>query len=381
MNLRIYESTNSRKFFSLVVMCLVITLFACHKEELIQEEVHTSEVELSDEEIQERAIQIAERRKLPNSTVTLRDGQTYSLDEAEDLLDHSLNYSYCRPQGNYESVEYYTDTGATNYVSTDTLNETEVDALIDEIECFLSDAYHNQSSALSKDPISVDLKFVTVGSSQKLQMHFMIGVGAQTAGSGYPYSSGDYWNLAFDAGLCFSIPPPPSDEDAVDQWRRDLNLNEAFKLSHKNYTKYIKITRSLYMISGDQGAGYTPGYEVPDDILYPEVRLFNTDIVNVNDPNSGDYVIDYWCAIKRNDQMCLAPNEMNYHYNAMLSGFNNLKTSSEIYVRFEQGYDFFTIGGGTYNLYHTSFSIVGEVITLPTQEDKVPLPLPEVLGC
>lgn len=358
-------------------MCLVITLFACHKEELIQEEVHTSEVELSDEEIQERAIQIAERRKLPNSTVTLRDGQTYSLDEAEDLLDHSLNYSYCRPQGNYESVEYYTDTVATNYVSTDTLNETEIDALIDEIECFLSDAYHNQSSALSKDPISVDLKFVTVGSSQKLQMHFMIGVGAQTASSGYPYSSGDYWNLAFDAGLCFSVPPPPSDEDAVDQWRRDLNLNEAFKLSHKNYTKYIKITRSLYMTSAPS---FTFGIEVPDDMLFPEVRLYDTDIVNTTDPNMYDYVMDYWCALKLNNDMCLAPNEMNYHYNTMLSGFNNLKTPSEVHIRFEQGYDFVT-PSGPYNIYHTSLSVLGEVIALELETPKIPIPYPIDAGC
>jgi len=229
--------------------------------------------------------------------------------------------------------------------STLTPNQSQIDNWHSQIANHYGSIFHGLSNTI-KEPIVFHTFTETEGSTTWLKSFFIVGVGQEQASAiAYPYGSDDEWIISFDRGKCDDN---SIQEDAVDQWRRDLNFNEATTWPNKTPHHFLVFRRNIHM-------SYFRTWtmeEFPNDSPVPDVSLEDNDVI---DPVTGKYYT--WFG--PTDPGCVNQTEMNHHYDKMLEIFSTYLEEDEVFIQFNQGYAF-TIGdpGSTS---HGAQAYIGEV--------------------
>ncbi len=205
----------------------------------------------------------------------------------------------------------------------------------------------------------------------------------------YPYDNHDDWYFNLNEGYCIGLQDPL--EDALDQWRRDINRNEVTdNVVNGKIAYYYTYDRSIRMSVYDEDP-FDP-VEMPTDplLLDPNVILYDLAISNPNDNTIGDYYLDFWTWwLDMGNQFqdrCVDYTEMNYHYEAMVGGFESEMNSDEDLIRFETGWSQEEKLLPSFNvsrLYQVTVGLIGNKISIASAdgiEEAIPLPVFTDLG-
>jgi hypothetical protein len=332
---------SKKSLFPILLFLFGFSLFitSCHENEsLVQKPEKVPEERIN---VQEKALSLINKQR---SQASLRDGDdTLSITESDDVINHALNMNYCRPS-EYELAWYNTDT-----IDLDTpvlTNDAGLDQLLEIATHSASDFYYS-NEADTVELLLIDAELY--GSSKivnRLIVHTVLGVNPLNDSGLYPYDDEDNWYFNLDEGYCNGLQDPL--EDALDQWRKDINRNEVtdnvINGKIRYYYTYDRTVRMAYRSTDP----FDP-VEIPDDplLLDPDVILAGTTIRNQNDNILGDYYLDYWTWwLDMGDpyqDRCVDDTEMNYHYGAIVQGFQNQLSSNEDLIRFENGWSQFTV--------------------------------------
>ncbi len=315
----------------------------------------TDEVENVDRIFNPKAI--AEQIVL-NDEVQLRSGGTFNLEEASSVLNLSLNMQYCRPGEEYEDRLFFKD--SINVSATLSPNQSQIDNWHTQIANYYGSIFHGLSNTL-KEPIVFHTFLDTIGSNIWLKNFFIVGVGSESVSNiAYPYGPDDEWIISFDRGKCDGT---AQGEDAVDQWRRDLNFNEATKWPNKTPHHFLVFRRNIHM-------SYFRTWtmeEFPNEFPLPDVSLEDSDVY---DPVTGKYHT-WWGSTYPG---CVNQAEMNHHYDKMLDVFSTYLENDEVFIQFNQGYAF-TTSGPQSTTSHGAQAYIGEIFAAQVEEDGILQPL------
>jgi|GEM_PF-1801197 len=321
---------------------------SCEDSQIIKNEVESKDAIFNPKSIAEQIVL--------NDEAQFRSGGTFNLEEASSILNLSLNMEYCRPGEEYEDRLFFKD--SINVSATLSPIQSQIGSWHSQIANHYGSIFHGLSNTI-KEPIVFHTFLDTIGSNIWLKNFFIIGVGSESASNiAYPYGPDDEWIISFDRGKCDGT---AQGEDAVDQWRRDLNFNEATKWPNKTphhflvFRKNIHISWFLTWLA----------YEFPTEFVRPDVGIHDLDII---DPVTGKSYT--WFG--DTNPGCVNQAEMNHHYDKMLEIFSNYVEEDEVFIQFNQGYDF---TGQTTS--HAAQAYIGEIFAAQVEGGGIFQPIPQ----
>lgn len=242
---------------------------------------------------------------------SLRTETTYTISEALDLLDETLNYAYCRPSTPLQNTIILSDTLYMAVTTSTTVTEQEVADLFDAASMDLGTQYHAMSLT-NQQPWAFSVRQFGNLENDELPIIIQLSV----AYGGYvnaliDYEEEDYF-YAFQGGLCDMTPGP----GAPDVLRNNLKYDYIPTGTH--YCKNAKYFRVCNVWNGDVircDADGLPGniYEFDWQITNPMVKASIGLWDNIN-----DFKLFRQCECAPNYDECLSGDvEMPFNEGAM----------------------------------------------------------------
>ena len=265
--------------------------------------------------------------------------QNYTIDEALELLDESMNYMYCRPDNDMDSVIVFEQIYDLTVSPSNQVSSVDLALLANTIATSMGNQYH-ALNITSKKPFLFDIKQSDnlIGNSLPIKAIFQVSIGT-SSNSVTPYSPGDDWRWGWDQGKCDISTPV---KDATDLFRADLNNNIAFKGGNQVYF-FSKIYSVCNANKEGSGSLWCNSWGIPDKIA-DNVNFAVANEVNLGDQNPADADFAYKLFRVIGDGYlgnvgCLGYNEMNYHYREMASRIQQYKPQGKVTARVHLGFD------------------------------------------
>jgi hypothetical protein len=247
---------------------------------------------------------------------SLRSSNTYTISEALDLLDETLNYAYCRPATPQRNTMLLSDTLMMPISTSSLVSEEDLADLFDATSLDIGTQYH-ALNLNNKQPwvFSVNLFGEPVSGEIPIIVQMEVAYGAYITDS-IAYSVNVDYSYAWQGGLCDATPGPGAPEVLRD------NLKYAYVPNPPNTKKYFK--NAYYLIVYNVVHGDVLWYEadgLPDDIYQ-----FNASIPNpvVNWPIEEWENINDWklfrqcqCVVDNYDECLSGDEEMPFNETAM----------------------------------------------------------------
>jgi hypothetical protein len=240
----------------------------------------------------------------------------YTVAEALDYLNDSLNIWYCRPGDEYGSTVVLIDTFEVDVNGSNEIEEADLEDLALEIATAAGDFFYARG-ATSKAPFMFDISqagFISAGSVPMEMVFYMEEGEASDESDEYPYDG----TWPYGNGESIGCPSTPSGVDAADLFRRDLRRSITY--GGKNGNGGYAYNRP-YSICFNVGGDNCFSYEIPDNIPFPDELVDEEDLDNQNDVTNGDNFYDYliffntsWLS---NFHVCLDDEEMNFYFESM----------------------------------------------------------------
>jgi len=247
---------------------------------------------------------------------TLRSSNTYTISEALDLLDETLNYAYCRPATPQRNTLILSDTLLMPVSTSSTVSEEDLADLFDAASLDIGTQYHGLTLN-NKQPwvFSVNQFGEPANGEIPVIVQLEVAYGAFITDS-IAYSSSVDYSYAWQGGLCNETPGPGAPEVLRD------NLKYAYVPNPPNTKKYFK--SAYYFIVYNVVHGDVPWYAangLPDNIFQ-----FNAGIANPMEKasiglwdNINDFKLFRQCeCVEDNYDECLSGDvEMPFNENEM----------------------------------------------------------------
>ena len=238
----------------------------------------------------------------------------YSIDDAIDLLDETLNYSYCRPGTPLTLTEVICDTVLLPLSTTNTVSSDDISTIYDATSAKLGTQYHHLSLT-NKQPwtFSIERYGNPHGNNQALRIIFSIAYG-QYISSEPVFDDNANYSFAYNGGLCNANTPGNGAPELL-----------------RNKLKYSKITvspNSIYYHRGknvwvcnDLGANYVVCAATGiSPFLASGTQVLNQTNLSGNDSptNINDWKLFRQISSYNNYDECLSGDvEMPYNFTQM----------------------------------------------------------------
>lgn len=357
-------------FSSFVFICLLLLCHACQKEALIDNNALLRTKKLNESNYTS-FVNLAKTKMLNGAN--LRTGTTYTLSESLELLNHSLNLAYCRPDENHAGYISVWDSLMIPVDTSSLAGEDDLADLFEEIATMAGNFFHGQSDTF-KQAFNFEIFAYDNLQSGGLPVIavFTMGIGQCGTLNAYPYQSSDQWEIFPEAGNCYTS---STSSDALDHWRCDLNANLNYRDKFNPYyyfTDRYSICFSVYSTDCD-------GEEIPYPHLFPDESYYGSDLLFPGDPTPNDNFYDYvtWfnTTYSSNYHTCLSQGEMNFYYQKQAGLSNYYKPSGKNQGKHEVGFNvLYGAGTTTLGLLRVDYFNVNE---LESEIDADPLPCPD----
>lgn len=244
-----------------------------------------------------------------------RSGTTYTVSDAYDLLETALNETYCRPSGDYDSLQSKLDTFTVPLSSQGLIEE---DTLLDRMSQMANtagDFYHGLSET-TKEPLMFVLDAVDTSSSGSISISSSLVVGLGVIDTSLlSHGPDDYWEYCWKTGKCGTYQGQGEGMDATDILDARLRSNKGYKQQTGNQ-KFFK-RDIIYCITTNDGCSSTGiNFLTADDYVD-----FRDDHINESDPISNDnyygYLQFYNYSGNPNYHTCLEPDEIDFYTRGM----------------------------------------------------------------
>ena len=250
---------------------------------------------------------------LPQTYSVITPRTDYSDTDVRDYVEGTMNLVYTDPNLTWASYEQTIDT-FTLSLSGGYATEQAVEALYDQVVDSASVFFYRISEP-DKFPYLYDVEII--GSSSSYVQITVEHVTGKVHRDPTPFGSTDYWSVFEGEGHCG--PESGGTENASD--RQNIALTDYF-------TPYGCVVWSNL-----------------SNISVEDLEEFGWGETNPNDPNPGDFIIDYRTFyvecddggecddLADNGVFCLDPNEMNYYFQSIKSIYEDYTDDSGLHLR------------------------------------------------
>lgn len=284
----------------------------------------------------------------------------YSIGDALEYLNDSLNIWYCRPGDEYDETLVFIDTFEVDINGSNEISESDLEALAVEIAETAGDHFYPRG-ATNKAPFMFEVRQAGIpgGGVVPVVSWFIMEEDDPTSESDeYPYE--DPWPYGYGASI--GCPTTPNGIDAPDLFRRDLR--DALTYGWKNGKGGYAYNR-LYTICFEGEGNECNVFEIP--FLEADEYLLNLD--NPNDPTDDDNFYESPLFFNTTGDpdyhVCLSVNEMNFHFEEMEelaeAELSNENVDGRQIVQVEVG--FLQMISGTTQIFHSMQVYYANIIT------------------
>jgi hypothetical protein len=295
----------------------------------------------------------------------------FTVAEALDYLNDSLNIWYCRPGDEYGVTLVFIDTFEVELNGSNKIDKADLEDLALEIATTAGEHFYDRG-ATDKAPFMFEVRQagpISLSGTVPIQSWFIMEEDEPTDETdSYPYS--DPWPFGYGS-TSTACGNPPTGDDAADLYRRDLReaLTYGMKFGKGGYS-YNRLYNICFSFSSDCGAEELPF--VPAD---EHICCFD----NPNDVTEDDNLYDrlLWLNYEgfSNYHSCLSTAEMDFYYEEM-SDLAEDQLGSEgvgedrVIVQLEVGYwtltgEDWTIGHSMQVFYANIIEAIGTAVPLP----------------
>lgn len=277
------------------------------------------------------------------STSNLELRTNYSAAQALVLLNHGLNYQYCRNQEPDASVTYqFIDTLSVTLNQDGSISESNLNTLYAAIATTAGTHFYQQTDT-TKRPFAFDINYVgtPVNNVQLVESTFQMVSGLGGGQPHYPYNTGNTWWFYQNYGAC------PNQNintfDVCDILRFDLNKNEAY---HNKFGGYYFTGKQAVCFFVGNGHNCYGAFEVPLNGFASKTINGNA-LLNPNDVTYADNWYDFLVFHlfpTPNYHVCLNDSELNYYYQSNKQLAISENPQDKVLGLFEIGWDIIPSG-------------------------------------
>lgn len=284
-------------FVKSMILCafLVTVIYACHKDDVVSDQAEHHHI--SSKPTFEDVVNFSKSIVLKEG-VSSRTPKNYSLADGRDLLEESLNFTYCRPDTVYSKYDVLVDTIYVPVVAvsaTASLSETAIEDAFEEISARAGEYFSGLSGSV-KEPLQFGIALSSSISNDTIEVYYFLttGIDYESSVAVDLYDGTDYWSWDDTGGKC----SPYSGGygwGAASIFQRDLRRTLIPRRVNNKHFYYTNPETSCF--SPHSGCG---GYGLPS--YFPD---------NMHDL-SGSYGLLF-----AEGYNCLPPSDMNHYYGTM----------------------------------------------------------------
>jgi len=339
-------------------VCVCVCVMSCKKETLVDASPTAHQFRTLTQSDYSEFAQRARNSDMGGPS--LRTETTYTLSEALELLNHSLNLTYCRPDENHYRYISIVDSVFIPVDGSSLVGEEDLADLFNSIALMAGDFYFAQSDTF-KQPFNFEIRAYDNLQTEGLPVEVSFTIGAGQCGSlnAYPYQTTDQWEIYPEGGNCCTS---QTSSDALDHWRCDLNAN----LNYRNKLNPYYYFTDRYSICFDP---HTSGCEASELGMFvaPDEYYYDSQMLYPNDPteedNYYDYLLFYNTTNYANYHTCLSQDEMNFYYQKQAALSNYYKPSGKEQGKHNIGFNLWASGSNStvFSLLRVDYYSINEV--------------------
>jgi hypothetical protein len=210
----------------------------------------------------------------------LRTSTTYTVSEALELLDETLNYAYCRPGTPLQETVILSDTLIMELNGSGLVTETALADLFDEASTNIGNQYHALSLS-NKEPWAFSVSEFGAVENDELPIIVQL----EVAYGGYitaeiTYDENDNFSYHYGGGYCDNTLV-----DGAPEILRD-NLKLAHVYNPPSTRKYFKRAYYLWVCNQVGSPISCNGYGIPNNLYREDYRILNESDINPNNWNN-----------------------------------------------------------------------------------------------